>query len=107
MGLRRLDNCLATVKPDLAREWRPSNNEWQLTPFNVTWGASQRVWWLCKTTRVHVWSVNSRSSKNSQCPYCYGHIKWIESHIAGHDDWKLEYDAWYEMMESERRGRYL
>ena len=29
-----LDNCLATVNPDVAKEWHPTKNE-NLTPFDV------------------------------------------------------------------------
>lgn len=39
-------NDLATVAPDVAREWHPALNG-ELTPQMVTAGSSEPVWWQC------------------------------------------------------------
>ena len=74
------DNCLATLNPDLAREWHPTKNG-NLTPDMVTTGSSRKkVWWLCK--KGHEWQakVNSRSW-GSGCPFCYTQISQLELRI--------------------------
>src|ERR1035437_2876573 len=41
-----LDNCLATVNPEVAITWHPTLNG-DLTPFDVTYGANKKIFWLC------------------------------------------------------------
>ena len=62
------DNCLQTINPKLAKEWHPSKNG-SLTSYNVSYGSSKKVWWLCK--KGHEWkvAVNDRNS-GTGCPYC-------------------------------------
>lgn len=64
------DNCLATVNPEVAKEWHPTKNG-DLTPHDVTKGSNRKVWWKCK--EGHEWEarVSDRSS-GSKCPYCAG-----------------------------------
>ncbi|PLS19264.1 hypothetical protein CVD28_02300 [Bacillus sp. M6-12] len=64
------DNCLETLKPELAKEWHPTKNE-KLTTKQVTCGTNKKVWWLCE--KGHEWkaSVYTRS-KNIGCPQCSG-----------------------------------
>lgn len=62
------DNCLATIDPDLAKEWHPNKNG-NLTPFDVTPGSSrQKVWWLC--SKGHEWETRIYVRKRCGCPYC-------------------------------------
>jgi hypothetical protein len=72
------DNCLATVKPDLAREWHSTKNG-KLASKDVTPGASKKVWWVCK--KGHEWQarIADRTSKGNGCPYCSGRRKSIPS----------------------------
>lgn len=42
-----LSNCLATKRPDLAKEWHPTKNG-DLTPYDVTEFDGERIWWKCK-----------------------------------------------------------
>ena len=67
-----LSNCLATLDPELAKEWHLTKNG-NLTPFNVTTGTGRKVWWQCKAGVDHVWSapVTSRSH-GSGCSICSG-----------------------------------
>jgi hypothetical protein len=41
-----LSNCVATKKPDWAKQWHPTKNG-DLTPYDVTCNSSQEVWWQC------------------------------------------------------------
>lgn len=66
-----LSNCLATLRTDIANEWHPTKNN-PLTPFDVTCGASKRVWWKCKKGDDHEWqnSISNRTTQNQGCPIC-------------------------------------
>ena len=61
------DNCLATLNPDLAKEWHPTKNRY-LHPENVTCGSMKKVWWLCQNG--HEWQSVIYSRKVSNCPIC-------------------------------------
>jgi len=67
-----LDNCLATVKPSLAKEWHPTKNG-NLTPKDVTPGTDRKVWWVC--IKGHNWqaSIDHRTT-GSGCPFCCGRV---------------------------------
>jgi hypothetical protein len=67
-----LSNCLATKFPQLISEWHPILNG-DLTPWDVTYGSHQNVWWLCSNENCNnEWdtSVKDRSSAGHQCPLC-------------------------------------
>ena len=66
-----LSNCLATRRPDIAKQWHPVLND-NLTPYDVTYNSSLKVWWQCE--KGHEWpvSIHSRISNNSGCPCCSG-----------------------------------
>ena len=65
-------NDLATINPQLAREWHPTMNG-TLLPQNVTVHYSKKVWWMC--TEGHEWpaTVDNRSG-GTTCPYCSGRL---------------------------------
>ena len=63
---------LATLHPDLARQWHPTKNG-PLLPSQVTPSCKRRVWWLC--AEGHVWkaAIYSRAGKQRRgCPVCAG-----------------------------------
>jgi len=65
-----LSNCLATLNPELAKEWHPTKNG-NLTPYDVTdINSTEQVWWQCQ--KEHEWQIDvgQRTYFNSQCPYC-------------------------------------
>lgn len=64
-------NDLATLRPDLAREWSVKNTK---TPSQVTPGSHYRALWECG--RGHTWetSVNNRTSADSGCGQCSGRV---------------------------------
>ena len=68
-------NDLATVEPQIAKQWHPTLNG-ALTPEMVTTGSHRKVWWQCPNG--HSWKavVYSRTgSGKSGCPVCAGRIK--------------------------------
>jgi cytochrome c-type biogenesis protein CcmH/NrfF len=71
-------NCLATLKPDLAREWHQIKNG-NLTPFDVGVGSGKKVWWKCPIGEDHEWesTILNRTNGNN-CPICAGQ-KVVES----------------------------
>ena len=62
-------NDLATVYPDLAEEWDPSN----ILPANkIIAGSAMEAKWICKNNPDHKWKVkiSSRVHFNTGCPFC-------------------------------------
>lgn len=66
--------------PDLAREWHTTKNG-DLSPYNVAFGSSKKVWWMCLNVpdcgcqHIYEAAVCSRTSNNPNrkvtgCPYC-------------------------------------
>jgi len=69
-------NDLGTTHPALAAEWHPTKNG-ELTPQQVTYGSSKKVWWHKKCVAdepAHEWqtSPNSRKSGERGCSVCGG-----------------------------------
>jgi len=63
-------NCLAFLRPDLAREWHPKKNG-NLTPRDIRLNSSIKVWWRCK--KGHEWQATVSNRNNTRgCPYCSG-----------------------------------
>ena len=65
------ENDLASLFPDLARQWHPEKNR-PLTPSEVTPNSNRKVWWRCD--HGHEWqtTVALRSRRSSDCPVCSG-----------------------------------
>lgn len=63
------ETCLATLRPDLAREWHLSRNG-ELTPLKVTPKNIKKVWWRCR--EGHKWEakIADRVKKEKECPIC-------------------------------------
>jgi len=67
-----LENCLATLKPDIAEQWNPTKNK-ELTPFDVTPGCNKKVWWLCPDCNMpYDIIIYDRVNQNQNCPFCAG-----------------------------------
>lgn len=64
------ENCLATLYPEIAKEWHPTRN--QLLVHEVTCGSHKKVWWLGKCG--HEWDmvIKDRALQKSSCPFCDG-----------------------------------
>lgn len=66
-------NDLATVHPELAKEWHPTKNG-DITPKDVTEDTIQRAYWICSDCgHEFVAYVHSRAKKQhrSGCPKCF------------------------------------
>lgn len=63
-------NDLATINPELAKEWHPTLNG-DLTPVDVSCASHEKISWQCGNHKEHQWkaTVNSRNSGKG-CPYC-------------------------------------
>lgn len=62
-------NDLSTTHPTLAKEWHPYLNK-GLTPYDVTYGSTKIIWWIC--SEGHEWeeSLNARTNGSGKCPLC-------------------------------------
>lgn len=67
------ENDLASMYPEIARQWHPTKNG-ALTPRDVVSGSGRKVWWKCE--KGHEWqaSVLSRTGKGNGCPVCAGKV---------------------------------
>lgn len=66
------DNCLATINPELSKEWNHEKNG-SLTPHDVTSNSNKKVWWKCgKCNSEWKTSVGNRNYSEQGCPYCTG-----------------------------------
>lgn len=65
-----LENCLSTLKPDIANQWHVQKNG-ELTPKMVTISSGKRVWWKCEICE-HEWeaNINNRVRTSGKCPNC-------------------------------------
>lgn len=63
------ENDLATLRPDLAAQWHPTNNR-DMTPADVMEGSHYKAWWICG--KGHEWQaiVKSRAIGGTGCPVC-------------------------------------
>ena len=66
-------NSLATLSPQIASEWHPTNNG-VLNPDQVVAGSNQKAWWKCPQGPDHEWQavVDVRTRTGSGCPMCFG-----------------------------------
>ena len=63
-------NDLATVFPDIAKEWHPTKNG-DLTPQMFTHGPKKLIWWKCsKCGHEYQATINHRTCHKSGCPLC-------------------------------------
>lgn len=74
---------LATVLPELAKEWHPTKNR-PLTPRDVTRSSELRVWWKCSDNPEHVWQTQllTRTNARARCPFCTGRLATSKTSLA-------------------------
>ena len=72
IGCPQCAGGLSVYYPDVAAQWHPTKNE-PLTPDDVSYASSKKVWWICKKVADHEWkdTVNHRTSGRG-CPFCSG-----------------------------------
>lgn len=63
---------LATLRPDLAKEWHPTKNG-NLTPHDVKQYSNKKVWWLCPNNHEYQARINERTRpfEGTGCPICW------------------------------------
>ena len=77
-------NDLATINPELARQWHPTKNG-DLTPRDVLAGSRRNVWWICD--QGHEWQADvSSRNHGTGCPVCAG-----KKVIPGENDFASQY----------------
>jgi len=65
-------NDLATVSPDIAKQWHPTRNGY-LTPDQVLAGTNAGAWWCCELGHEWETTVSGRTSRRgSGCLVCAG-----------------------------------
>ena len=64
-------NCLATLNPEVAKEWHPTKNG-KITPYDVNVGSNKNAWWKCDKGDDHEWKVRIVARKDNGCPCCSG-----------------------------------
>lgn len=62
-------NDLATLMPDIAKEWDAVSNN-GLLPSDVTVGSNKEVWWVCSKGHSYQKSVAKRAIRGQGCPTC-------------------------------------
>lgn len=63
-------NCLANTNPLLASQWHPTKNK-GLSPYEISEGGHQIVWWKCPEGPDHEWRAQVKSrSIGRGCPFC-------------------------------------
>lgn len=65
-------NDLASLYPDLAKEWHPTKNG-DFKPEEALPGAGKKVWWLCPKGHSYIMAIGHRAKRGYSCPYCSGH----------------------------------
>ena len=63
-------NDLATVNPELAKEWNYEKNE--KNPQDYTASSGFKVWWLCNQGHEYQSVIYNRTHLKRGCPYCAG-----------------------------------
>ncbi len=73
-------NDLATINPELAKEWSIERNG-KLKPENILSGSAKKVWWKCSECG-HEWQATVVGrAKGSGCPVCVNRVV-----ISGYND---------------------
>ena len=78
-------NDLSTMYPEIAKEWHPTKNG-NLKPSDVISGSKKKVWWLCSNGHSFLQSLDKRTRRNYNCPYCSG-----EKALKGFNDFETKY----------------
>ena len=64
----RGENDLATLYPNIAKEWHPTKNG-GLTPYMIAPKSGKKVWWICE--KGHEWqALVSDRTNGIGCPIC-------------------------------------
>ena len=75
MNTSLYDYCTKQHDTALLAQWHSVKNG-PLTPRQIAYGSTQKVWWRC--AKGHIWqaTVNTRTANHTDCPYCAGRLPW-------------------------------
>ncbi|MCY3410145.1 MAG: methyltransferase domain-containing protein [Candidatus Heimdallarchaeota archaeon] len=63
-------NSLASLYPEIAKEWHPTKNS-STTPDQIVGRSQKQYWWICSIDKNHVWKTSpSNRVKGTGCPIC-------------------------------------
>lgn len=94
------ENDLATIDPDLAREWHPTKNG-SLTAQDVMAVSRREVWWQC--SKGHGWKAKiSNRHWGNGCPYCAN-----RKVLAGYNDLRTTHPGLADAWNFEKNGSLL
>ena len=99
--VRAGENDLATTHPHLVAQWNYEKNG-DLTPQQVSYGSTKKVWWRCE--KGHEWQAKiSFRSRGSGCPVCAG-----QAVVPGDNDFASAYPElaaqWHPTMNGDLRA---
>lgn len=64
------EKSLSFTHPDIASQWHFTKND-KLTPFDVSFGSSKKVWWYCSKCKSDYCSIiANRTKQGTGCSYC-------------------------------------
>lgn len=89
------EKSIATLHPDIAKEWHPSKNG-SLKPEFVRAASNKKYWWLCPNG--HEYDMTALNRHNGfKCPYCSG-----RRILAGYNDLQTRYPQIAEQWDYEK-----
>lgn len=76
-------NCLASLFPEIAKEWIECISHPNKTPETSTKSSNAVVRWQCKIDSRHIWitTVNNRTYSGDSCPMCSGKLNKSEPEL--------------------------
>ena len=67
--MKKKENILSVKYPEIAKEWDYDKNDC-LTPDDVTYGSSKKVWWKCELDHEYNLPISKRTSRGQGCSEC-------------------------------------
>lgn len=65
-------NDLATVSPEVLKEWDYEKNI--IKPTEISYGSNKKVWWKCKKGHTYLMSIHKKAREKQGCPIEAGKI---------------------------------
>ena len=65
-------NDLAATNPNLLEQWDYQKNS--IRPEEISRGSHKTVWWKCSLGHSYQQTIHKKTSRNSGCPVCSGHL---------------------------------
>lgn len=72
LELQKKENSIATLFPDVAKQWHPTKNGY-ITPEFVSAHTHKDFWWICSLGHEYLMTVKHKTEKGSRCPICSNH----------------------------------